>query len=152
MTLYEIDAAIESCIDPETGEVDAEKYEALTIERDIKIENTALYIKNLDAEYAALKSEKDAFAARMESIDRKRKAMRERLAAALNGEPFKTTRAVISFRTSESLVIDDITAIPAEYLKQKDPDADKNAIKAAIKAGAQIGGAHIESRMNMNIK
>lgn len=40
MTLYEIDAEIEACIDGETGEVlDYEKLDGLQIERDRKIEN-----------------------------------------------------------------------------------------------------------------
>ena len=71
MNLFEIDEAIEKAfalaVDPETGEVDEERMvllEALHMERDKKIENIACLIKNLKADAAALKAEKDAFAKR----------------------------------------------------------------------------------------
>ena len=48
MTLYEIDDAILSCIDMETGEIiDEEKLTALTMERDAKISGVENYSKNL---------------------------------------------------------------------------------------------------------
>ena len=54
MNLYEIDAAITACIDPETGEVlDEEALNALHMERSAKVESVALWIKNLNAEAAA---------------------------------------------------------------------------------------------------
>ena len=59
MTLYEIDAAMQECIDPETGEVDAERIEALAMERDKKIENIALWIINIKADIETAKAEID---------------------------------------------------------------------------------------------
>lgn len=51
MKLYEINEAILGCIDQETGEViDPEKLDALTMERETKLENVALWIKDLKAE------------------------------------------------------------------------------------------------------
>ena len=48
MRLYEIDEAILSCIDTDTGEIlDADKLNALQIEREEKLENVALWIKKL---------------------------------------------------------------------------------------------------------
>ena len=65
MKLYEIDNAILECIDMETGEViDAEKLDALNIERDAKIENVVLWIKDLKAEAEAIKAEKLTLAER----------------------------------------------------------------------------------------
>ena len=47
MTLYEIDNAILECIDLETGEIiDTDKLDALQLERETKIENVALWIKD----------------------------------------------------------------------------------------------------------
>jgi hypothetical protein len=44
-----------------------------------------------------------------------------------------------------SVVIDDLTAIPSEYISTKiDLVPDKTAIKKAIKAGEEVPGAHIE--------
>lgn len=56
MNLYEIDAAIMACIDEETGEItDPAKLDELDMTRDQKIENIALYIKDLRAEASAIK-------------------------------------------------------------------------------------------------
>ena len=51
MTLYEIDDAILNCIDEETGEIiDAEQLDKLYMEKEEKLENIALWIKDLKAE------------------------------------------------------------------------------------------------------
>ena len=53
-TLYEIDESIKALIDEETGEIaDFEAFEALNLERDAKLENIALYIKDLKADAEA---------------------------------------------------------------------------------------------------
>ena len=58
MNLYEIENEILKCVDEETGEIfDVEKFEALELARDVKIENICLWIKNLKAEAEALKLE-----------------------------------------------------------------------------------------------
>ena len=59
MTLFEINEQIQKAIelgfDPETGEIlDASALEQLQIDRDEKIENICLYIKDLTAEAKAL--------------------------------------------------------------------------------------------------
>ena len=64
-SLYEIDQAIMECLDWETGEIlDAERLNALQMERQDKVESVALWIKNLSADAIAYKAEKDAFAER----------------------------------------------------------------------------------------
>ena len=65
--LYEIDKkileCITNCIDPDTGEItNSEQLEALQMERQTKLENVALYIKNLKADATMYKAEKQAFA------------------------------------------------------------------------------------------
>lgn len=62
-SIYEIDQQIMQCIDFETGEiVDAEKLNALQIEKDKKIEGIACWIKNLNAEAQNIKAEEQALA------------------------------------------------------------------------------------------
>ena len=71
-SLYEINAQIEqawsAAVDPETGEIISEEaaqaIEQLSMARDEKVENLALYYKNLMAEAEALKAEKQTLAAR----------------------------------------------------------------------------------------
>ena len=55
MKLYEINEAILNCVDPETGEADVEKLDELIMMRDEKLENLALWVKDLKAELENLK-------------------------------------------------------------------------------------------------
>ena len=62
-SLYQIDEKILECFDPDTGELlDAEQLESLQMEKTTKLENVALCIKNLNADAAMYKAEKQAFA------------------------------------------------------------------------------------------
>ena len=59
----------------------------------------------------------------------------------------------ISFRASESVEIDDVDSIPAEYMVTKTTtQPDKVKLKSAIKAGELIIGAHIQVNKNLQIK
>lgn len=142
-----------ACIDNETGEIiDIDKLNELQIAKDEKIENLALWYKDLLAEADALKKEKEAFAAREKAANNKAESIKNYLSYALNGENFKTTRCVLSFRKSEKTVIDDIYSIPKIYLKYAEPKADLTEIKKAIKNGKKIKGAHLEEAQNIQIK
>ena len=153
MKLYEINEQIMACIDNETGEIiDIDKLNELQIAKDEKIENLALWYKDLLAEADALKKEKEAFAAREKAANNKAESIKNYLSYALNGENFKTTRCVLSFRKSEKTVIDDIYSIPKIYLKYAEPKADLTEIKKAIKNGKKIKGAHLEEAQNIQIK
>ena len=153
MKLYEIDEAIMSCIDEETGEIiDSEKLDKLTMERDKKIENVACWIKDLKAEAEALKAEKQAFAERQKVAENKMESLKKWLAYALNGEKFKTVRASVSFRTTDKVEIADIYKLDENYLRYKEPEADNDAIKKAIKAGQEVAGVTLVKNTSMIIK
>lgn len=154
MTLYEIDQQIMSCVDMDTGEiVDMGKLSELQIERETKLENIALWIKNLKAEEAALKAEKDAFAEREKQTKAKREKLSEWLTGALNGEKMSTSKVSISFRKSESVKISDIDAIPMNYIVETITESpDKVAIKAALKNGLDVPGCELELKNNISIK
>ena len=153
MRLYEINEQIMACIDSETGEViDPEKLNDLQIAKDEKLENLALWYKDLIAEANALKEEKEAFAAREKTARNKAESIKNYLSYALNGANFKTTKCALSFRKSEKTVIDDIYSIPENFLKYSEPKADLNEIKKAIKNGEEIKGAHLEETQNIQIK
>ena len=153
MKLYEINEQILNCIDSETGEViDPEKLNDLQIAKDEKIENLALWYKDLLAEANALKEEKEAFAEREKAAKNKAESIKNYLSYVLNGENFKTTKCALSFRKSEKTVIDDIYSIPENFLKYSEPKADLTEIKKAIKNGEEIKGAHLEETQNIQIK
>ena len=153
-SLYQIDAAILDCCDIETGEIiDADALDALMMEREQKIENIALYIKNLTADAAAYKAEKKAFAAREAQAANKAANLKKYLTAALNGQKFSTPRCAVSFRRSEMVEIDEEGEIPAEFMTETvKRTPDKVAIKAARKAGQEIGGCHLVENQNITIK
>jgi hypothetical protein len=153
-SLYEIDQQIMSCVDMDTGEiVDMDKLSELQIERETKLENIALWIKNLKAEEAALKAEKDAFAEREKQTKAKREKLSEWLTGALNGEKMSTSKVSISFRKSESVKISDIDAIPMNYIVETITESpDKVAIKAALKNGLDVPGCELELKNNISIK
>ena len=153
MKLYEINEQIMACIDSETGEViDPEQLNNLQIAKDEKLENLALWYKDLIAEANALKEEKEAFATREKAAKNKAESIKNYLSYALNGENFKTTKCALSFRKSEKTVIDDIYSIPENFLKYSEPTADLTEIKKAIKNGEEIKGAHLEETQNIQIK
>lgn len=153
-TLYEIDQAILECVDGESGEIlDADRLDALMIERDEKIEKVALWYKNLVSDAEAYKAEKESFAAKEKAAKTKAESLKLWLDQALSGQSFKTTRVTASYRKSTPVVIDDVDRIPKEYLRTvTEVSPDKVAIKDAIAGGKEIPGAHVEEKMNLSIK
>lgn len=161
MTLYEINQAIidalENAVDPETGEIAedvAAALEALDIKRNEKLENIACYIKDLEAEGKAIRDEEKALAARRRTTERKTERLKDYLAWALQGEKFKSARCAVSFRKSTAVEIapDALTHLPERFLRFKDPEADKTAIKDALKAGEVIDGCKLVENVSMIIK
>lgn len=153
MNLYEIDYEILNCVDTETGEIfDIDKFEELSLERDAKIENIGLWIKNLKAEVEALKAEKDAFAKRQKSAENKMNILKAYLEGYLEGTAYKSTKVNITFRKSESVYVEDGAVIPDEYLRFKEPDVDKVALKDALKKGIRIDGVEIVTKNGIQIK
>lgn len=151
--LYEIDEQITALIDEETGEIiNPELFEQLQLERGEKLESIALWIKDLKADAEALKAEKLAFGERQKRTEKKIESLKSLLSQALGGEKFKTTLVECSFRRSEEVQVDDVYNLPEEYLRYKDPEPDKTALKAAIKEGKEIAGATLVSKLNLLIK
>lgn len=155
--LYDIDAKImecmANCIDPETGEItNSEQLEALQMERQTKLENVALYIKNLKADAAMYKAEKQAFAERQAAAEKRAESLSEWLKKALDGQKFKTEKTEVNFRKSQKVEILDIWDLNEDLLKYSDPTPDKAAIKRAIKAGEEVKGAKLVDDISMTIK
>lgn len=170
MNLYELNEAIvnalNAAIDPETGELIDEAAldlsEFLESERDEKIENIALWIKNLKAEAEALKAEKDSFAKRQKAAENKAEWLKGYLASALNGQKFKTVKCSVSFRSSEAVEITDEAAAIEYFEGISWPEAvkvektlSKSAVKDYIKNAselAQVPGVHISEKTSVIIK
>jgi hypothetical protein len=154
MTLYEIDAAMQECIDPETGEVDADRIEALAMERDKKIENIALWIINIKADIETAKAEIDRLTTLKRTAENKAESLKNLLQYTLNGEKFKTGRCSISYRKSTSVVIDNEDLLPIDF-KKVSYTPDKKRIKAFFDDNDGIynlPGAHLQENTSVIIK
>lgn len=158
MKLYEIDNAILECIDMETGEIiDAEKLDALNMERDAKIENVVLWIKDLKAEAEAIKAEKLALAERQKVAENKVESLKKWVAYALGGHKFSTAKCYVSFRNTESVEVTEegLEALMKEHdelLTYKAPEPNKKAIKDAIKDGLSVAGVQLVQNVSTIIK
>lgn len=162
MRLYEVNAALEELlnqVDPETGELvcDMDALEALSIERDEKLEGLALYCKNLTAEAEAIKAEKQNLEKRQKAAVNRAERAKDFLARMLAGEKFTTPKVAVSWRKSQAVQLD-ADFLPwamqhgGQYLSYKDPDPDKKAIAAALNAGEDVPGAELVTNLNMQIK
>ena len=160
MTLYEIDAKIreilEKSIDEETGEIldMGDELDALQMSREEKIENTALYIKHLEALAASIKAEEDALAARRKARENRAERLRDYLLYALGGEKWESAKVSISYRGSSAVVVNE-EKLPEEYFKtttKTETKPDKKLLKKALDAGETIPGAYIEQRKKVVIE
>ena len=155
MTLYEIDKRIIDLIDDETGEIidsNLNTFDELMMERNNKIENVALWIKNLRADAEAYKAEEQAFVDRKKAAERKIESLTRLLEITLRGRKFKTERVQIGYRKSDSVQIDKDAKLPDEYLRFREPEPDKAALKKALKDGVEIKGARLEEKLNVQVK
>lgn len=163
MKLFDIDEKLAACVkldesrvvDTESGEIiDLEAIAALEMERDKKIENLGCWYKNLLADAEALKAQKNAFAEREKAAKAKAESLRGFLGRYLNGKKFETAKVAMSFRKSEAVEFDAkcIGDVSEEFLKFKDPELDKVAVKKAIKAGETVPGCELVARQNLQIK
>lgn len=152
--LYEIDQAILDCIDPETGEiVDCEQLSRLTMERDTKVENIALWMKNLKSDIEAYKAEAEAFTARKKSAESKLNSLNRYLSEYLDGKKFASSKVQISFTSTTSVAVAEGAELPEEYRRVTvKVDPDKKAIKTALESGAKIEGCELIHSRSMTIK
>ena len=160
--LYEIDQAILECVDLETGEIlDPEKLTALQMERERKLEGVALWVKDLNYEAQMVKEEADKLTTRKKALDNKIASLKAWLLWALDGEKLKTPRCSVYQTHSQKVVIDDEKALidmfmssPSgeKFLRMKDPEIDKNALKDSMKQGYEYEFAHLEETESVVIK
>lgn len=174
MKLYEINENINTileygfdstCVDPDTGEIlpemaDRRMAKLLATEEDA-IEGIAVYIKGLSAEATALKQEKDSLAKRCKAKESKATYMKTVLANHMQSRDmpkYESPKCVLTFRASERAVITDNSAFMRYaqsndgYLRCKEPEPDKAAIKRDLKAGTTIPGAELIINKNLQIK
>ena len=161
MTLYEIDTAIEALVDPETGEImDNAAFDALSMEREQKIENVACWVKNEKALAEEIGAEIKRLQERKKAAENRVERLKGYLLYATGGQKYQTARAQVSFRSSESTEIIDTSAVIEwaqengyeDMLKYREPEISKTAVKDAIKGGVTVPGAQIVTNTSVIIK
>ena len=133
-------------------------------EFDVKAENIAAYVKGLKAEADALKAEETALNRRRKvkesQIERMKNYLLENM-LLINRQKIDTPRAKLSIRSNpESVQFDDeeqfirlcLARGQDEYLRYKDPELSKNAVKKALQSGTKIDGAHLIRTQSLIIK
>ena len=170
MNLYQINAEIEQLehavedgllIDEETGELLTleDALDQLRMERAAKMENIALWCKNLASDVVALKAEEDNLAKRRREAEAKQARLKAYLLGAMTQAdgrvlPFHGTKAVVTVRNNApSVKISDEALLPMEFKIQKiEVVPDKNSIKEVLKRGIEVPGAHLERTRSVFIK
>ena len=154
MKFYELGELIRGCIDEETGEVDIDRFNELTEEKNKKIENLALYTFELKASIDALKNETARLTARRNALENKLDGIRNFLANYLNGEKFKTDMVTVSApREFPRVVIDDQTLIPKKYIQKVTTEkVNSGLIMEAFAANKTVKGCHIDTKKSVTIR
>lgn len=156
-TIYEINNALYSLIDEETGEIkDFEAFEKLQLDRETKIENTALWIKDLLGDADKIKAEKEMLAEREKKLRNRAESLRRNIDFALAGEKFETPKCQIVYTKSRKCVIADedkfMEAYP-EFVKETViKKISLTDVTKALKADTVIDGAELVECNNIQIK
>lgn len=158
MSIYEIDDAILSLVDMETGEIEDEKrYDELQMERTQKVENIGCFYKNLIAEAKAMRDEETTLAQRRKAVENKAERIKNLLTYALRGEKFESPKVRCSYRKAKSVQVDEgFVAWAQEHaddlLTFKEPTPNRTAIKAALADGREIEHAVIVTNESLQVK
>lgn len=143
-------------LDPQTL---ADTMEAVEGELEIKAENYAKVMKNLEADVAGIKAEIDRLSERKKTIENNIKNMKSALQMAMETTgktKFKTELFSFGIRKNAPSVIMDepyIENVPERFLKYSEPTINRSAIKEAIQSGENLEGlAHLEQTESIIIK
>lgn len=165
MKLYEIAndylalmQAVEDGDIPE--EAIADTLEAIGGEIEVKADNIACLLKEIDSDCEAIRAEERRLAERRRTKERLYERIKQYLSEELlriGMAKVETARNRISFRKSESVDLSDDFITWAmenrdDLLSYAEPTANKTEIKRALKEGAEIVGATLVTKQNLQLK
>ena len=161
LRLYELSSDYLRALD-ELSELDdlplesiADTLEGLAGAWEDKALNVARYIRNLEAEASAIEEAKKRMEVRARSTANKAMRMRDYLKAELEKTGLQPKAPDVAVRLQNnppSVVLDDETRIPENYRRTQIVSTILKAeIAAAIKAGKEITGAHLEQSKRLVI-
>ena len=160
MKLYEISEAIRAAldhieVDEETGEIlSADALHAVEAQAAEKIEATALYLREMDAEAKAAKEEADRILSRVKSMQKRSDYLKTVLLDALHATgKVKTARVTVSIRTTKAVEVSEGANLPEAYTTVKTTvSPNKIAIKQALTDGLEVPGCRLEERESVSIR
>jgi hypothetical protein len=120
-----------------------------------KGENGINYLNSIDEAIAGAKARKKKYDDYIKSLENRKKRMLRAYIEAMQQMGMKsimTGAGELKLKKNPpALVIDDQAKIPSKYEKQKiEISLDKVAIKAAIKAGENVEGCHLEQAVSLS--
>lgn len=137
----------------------ADTLEGMTGAIELKAQNVGYVIRNCEALAAQIKDAEDAMAARRKALENRAARISNYLLHNMQAcgiSKIECPEFKMSIRNNpESVVIDAESMLPETFMTSPPPPApkpDKSAIKAAIKAGQEVTGAHLESTQRLEIK
>lgn len=160
-TMYELTSdyleVLELASNPEIDpQAITDTLEAINAEIEIKAENTAKVMRELEGMAAALKAEEQRMNARRKSIENNVERIKAGLYNAMkatNKTKFRTD--LFSFNIQKNpakLVIDDESKIPKKYFVPQPAKLDTAKLRDDLKAGAVRKYAHLEQGESLRIK
>ena len=140
----------EGCIDDFPLNDEFDRLEGV---REEKLLNLAVWHKDVKAQAEAYNKEIKRLQGKQKSLSNKSERIKEYINYNLQeGENLSDTRTVLGWRKSTQVVIDVLVEdLPPEFVKFT-RSADKMAIKEALQSKDGCHCAHIESKMNIQIK
>lgn len=162
-TIYELTddflRLLEMAEDPETDpQAFADTLEGLEYEIEVKAENYAKVIKQLDSDASGIDAEIKRLQAKKSAIANSQDRMKKTLEGAMiaTGKvKFKTD--LFSFNIQKnppSVELDEehLELIPIEYLIPQDPKPDKKRMLAELKEGKELGFARLKQTESLRIR
>ena len=119
-----------------------------------KLDNSQRYILTLKGEADILAKEIKRLQAKKTALENKADRLSEMMKNAIlssGDNKFKTSLYSFSIRKTESVEIRDLDVIPRAYLRLK-KEADKVAIKKALKDGTVIDGVYLSEKLSLGAK
>lgn len=164
MKLYEINQhyldVLENgfSFDEETGEIlfDKENLDQLEGAFEEKVDNIACYIKDLEGLKSAIDQEAKSLAERKKQTQTKIDNLKQYLLDSLTMRDlnkYETPRNKLSTRKSTSVKVTNENLIKAEYFTEKvERKLDKKTLLKDLKDGAEIEGAELQVKQNLQLK
>lgn len=164
LSLYAIAAEFRAMVDHLTDCQDdaqaiADTIEAESFPLEVKAQNVAYAIRNLEASAAAIKQAEQDMAERRKRIEKRAEAIRDYLKGCMELAGVSKIECphfqLAIQKNPPSVDVFEPALIPAVYMKTLEPPPptpDKTAIKQAIKNGIEVPGAKLNAGTRLAIK